>query len=204
MLPLVTILAGIVAYTFSGSILVEGIFGWPGVGNYSLQAIQTSDFPAIQGFVLYSAVLYVVLYEVLNSVYAIIDPRAKRMSLLPGLGRAALDRLPATRRAGSLRSRSASLKVGLAIVALFAITPRSPLVWTPYPPDAKATGNFSAPPDAHHLFGTDATGGDVFSRALAATHHRRRDHARRGRNRARRRHAVGRRSPASTAAGSTA
>ena len=91
------------------------------------------------------------------------------MSLLPGLGRAALDRLPATRRAGSLRSRSASLKAGLGIVALFAITSAVAVVWTPYPPDAKATGNFSAPPDTHHLFGTDATGGDVFSRALAAS-----------------------------------
>jgi peptide/nickel transport system permease protein len=75
LLPVITILAGIIGYTLAGSILVEGIFGWPGIGNYALRAIQTSDFPAIQGFVVYSAVLYVVLYEGLNAVYAFIDPR---------------------------------------------------------------------------------------------------------------------------------
>ena len=78
LVPVVTILAGIVAYTLCGSILVEGIFGWPGIGNYSLQAIQTSDFPVIQGFVLYAAVLYVVLYEGLAIVYGYVDPRTRR------------------------------------------------------------------------------------------------------------------------------
>jgi len=77
LLPVVTILAGVVGYTFCGSILVEGVFGWPGVGNYSLQAIQTSDFPAVQGFVVYAAVLYVVIYELLDVVYGLVDPRAR-------------------------------------------------------------------------------------------------------------------------------
>jgi peptide/nickel transport system permease protein len=77
LLPVVTVLAGIIAFTFTGTILVEGIFGWPGIGNYSLQAIQDSDFPAVQGFVLYAAILYVVIYEVLNYVYSLIDPRTR-------------------------------------------------------------------------------------------------------------------------------
>ena len=77
LLPVITVLAGIIAFTFTGSILVEGIFGWPGVGNYSLQAIQNSDFPAIQGFVLYAAILYVVIYELLNFVYPLVDPRVR-------------------------------------------------------------------------------------------------------------------------------
>ncbi len=78
LLPVITILAGVIAFTFAGSILVEGIFGWPGVGNYSLQAIQASDFPAIQGFVIYAAVLYVVIYEALNFLYAVVDPRVRK------------------------------------------------------------------------------------------------------------------------------
>jgi peptide/nickel transport system permease protein len=77
MLPTVTILAGIIAYTFCGSILVEGVFGWPGVGQYSLLGIQTSDFPAIQGFVIYGAILYVIIYELLSYVYTLVDPRAR-------------------------------------------------------------------------------------------------------------------------------
>ena len=77
LLPVVTLLAGIVAFTFVGTVLIEGIFGWPGVGNYALQSIQASDFPAIQGFVLYAACLYVVLYELLNYVYSLVDPRIR-------------------------------------------------------------------------------------------------------------------------------
>lgn len=77
LLPVVTILAGIVAFTFVGSILVEGVFGWPGVGAYSLQAIRTSDFPVVQGFVLYASALYVVVYELLTVTYRLIDPRAR-------------------------------------------------------------------------------------------------------------------------------
>jgi ABC-type dipeptide/oligopeptide/nickel transport system permease component len=77
LLPLVTVLAGIIAFTFCGSVLVEGVFGWPGVGNYALQSIQDSDFPAIQGFVVYAAILYVVVYELLNFVYTLVDPRIR-------------------------------------------------------------------------------------------------------------------------------
>ena len=75
LLPVVTILAGILAFTFVGSILIEGIFGWPGVGNYALQSIQTSDFPAVQGFVLYATFLYVFIYSLLEYVYSLVDPR---------------------------------------------------------------------------------------------------------------------------------
>ena len=77
LLPVITILAGIVAFTLCGSILVEGIFGWPGVGNYSLQAIRTSDFPVIQAFVLYASAIYVLVYEALNIAYGFIDPRSR-------------------------------------------------------------------------------------------------------------------------------
>ncbi len=68
-----------------------------------------------------------------------------------------------------LRNRSISLRLGLAIVAFFGLMAIVSLIWTPYPPDAQATGGFSAPPNSAHLFGTDATGGDIFSRTLAAT-----------------------------------
>jgi ABC-type dipeptide/oligopeptide/nickel transport system permease component len=77
LLPLVTVLAGIIAFTLCGSVLVEGVFGWPGVGNYALQSIQDSDFPAIQGFVVYAAILYVLVYELLNLVYSLVDPRIR-------------------------------------------------------------------------------------------------------------------------------
>ncbi|CAO5229940.1 ABC transporter permease [Frankia sp. AgKG'84/4] len=77
LLPVLTMLANVVAFTFVGSILVEGVFGWPGIGNYAVKAIGDSDFPAVQGFVLYATVLYVVIYELLAVAYRRADPRVR-------------------------------------------------------------------------------------------------------------------------------
>lgn len=77
MLPVLTMFAGVVGFAFSGAVLVEGIFAWPGVGQYALNGIQQSDFPAIQGFVLYIAILYVVIYLIVDLAYIRIDPRVR-------------------------------------------------------------------------------------------------------------------------------
>lgn len=77
MLPVLTMLAGAVGFAFSGSVLVEGVFAWPGMGQYALQAVQQPDFPAIQGFVLYAAILYVVIYLVVDLAYLRVDPRVR-------------------------------------------------------------------------------------------------------------------------------
>jgi peptide/nickel transport system permease protein len=77
MLPVITMFAGTVAWTFSGTVLIEGVFGWPGVGQYALNALQSSDFPAIQGFVLYASVLYVIVYQLLDIAYTFADPRIR-------------------------------------------------------------------------------------------------------------------------------
>lgn len=68
-----------------------------------------------------------------------------------------------------LRGRSISLRAGVAIVAFFALVALVSLIWTPYPPNAQATGAFNSPPSGAHLFGTDATGADIFSRVMHAT-----------------------------------
>jgi peptide/nickel transport system permease protein len=75
MLPVITMFAGTVAWALSGSVLVEGVYGWPGAGQYALNALENSDFPAVQGFVLYAAILYVVIYQLLDIAYTFADPR---------------------------------------------------------------------------------------------------------------------------------
>jgi peptide/nickel transport system permease protein len=75
MLPVITMFAGAVAWAFSGSVLIEGVFGWPGVGQYALHALESSDFPAVQGFVLYASILYVIIYQLLDIAYTFADPR---------------------------------------------------------------------------------------------------------------------------------
>jgi peptide/nickel transport system permease protein len=77
MLPVITMFAGTVAWVFSGSVLIEGVFGWPGVGQYALHALENSDFPAVQGFVLYTAILYVIVYQLLDLAYTFADPRIR-------------------------------------------------------------------------------------------------------------------------------
>jgi ABC-type dipeptide/oligopeptide/nickel transport system permease component len=77
LLPVITMFAGTVAFAFSGAVLIEGVFGWPGVGQYALHALENSDFPAVQGFVLYSAILYVIVYQFLDLAYTLADPRIR-------------------------------------------------------------------------------------------------------------------------------
>jgi ABC-type dipeptide/oligopeptide/nickel transport system permease component len=77
LLPVITMLAGTVAWAFSGSVLVEGAFGWPGIGHYALSALEGSDFPAVQGFVLFVSILYVIVYQLLDLAYYLADPRIR-------------------------------------------------------------------------------------------------------------------------------
>jgi peptide/nickel transport system permease protein len=77
LLPVITMIATTVGYLFSGAVLVEAVFGWPGVGAYALQAIQNSDFAALQGFVIYAAILYVIGYLIVDLLYKAIDPRTR-------------------------------------------------------------------------------------------------------------------------------
>ncbi len=77
LLPVVTLIGGIVGFLLSGAILIEVVYDWPGIGQYALQAIQGADFPAIQGFVIYAAVLVVIAYLVVDVLYYVIDPRTR-------------------------------------------------------------------------------------------------------------------------------
>jgi peptide/nickel transport system permease protein len=59
------------------AVLVEVVFSWPGIGQYSVQAINASDYPAIQGVVLVSAVMYVGLFLLVDLAQTAIDPRLR-------------------------------------------------------------------------------------------------------------------------------
>lgn len=61
----------------AGAIIVETIFSWPGVGRLLIQAIQTRDYPVVQGCVLAIALSYVVVNLVTDLFYALIDPRVR-------------------------------------------------------------------------------------------------------------------------------
>ena len=59
----------------AGSLITETIFSWPGIGRLTVQAIQTRDYPLVQGCVLLIAVSYVLVNFATDLLYKLIDPR---------------------------------------------------------------------------------------------------------------------------------
>lgn len=77
-LPIVT-LAGIQLGTlFSGAVIVETVFAWPGVGQIAIQAISSRDYPLVQGVVLVNTAIFVLLLFLVDISYGLLDPRVRR------------------------------------------------------------------------------------------------------------------------------
>ena len=57
--------------------LVETVFAWPGIGLYAVNALITSDYAPVQGFVLTMAVLYIALNLAIDLLYGLVDPRVR-------------------------------------------------------------------------------------------------------------------------------
>ena len=75
LLPVLTI-AGIVFSTMLGAnVLVEKVFSWPGVASYALDALLSSDYAPVQGFVLLMASIFVIVNLTVDVLYGIVDPR---------------------------------------------------------------------------------------------------------------------------------
>jgi peptide/nickel transport system permease protein len=70
-----TFVALVYGNLLGGSVVIERIFSWPGVGRYALESIVVKDYNAVQGFVLLAAVLYVLVFLVVDILYFVIDPR---------------------------------------------------------------------------------------------------------------------------------
>jgi len=77
LLPVVTLIGVLAGNVLGGAVLLESVFGWPGLGQYALQAIEGSDFAALQGFTVYAALLYVVTFLAVDLLYTLIDPRMR-------------------------------------------------------------------------------------------------------------------------------
>jgi peptide/nickel transport system permease protein len=77
MLPVITAIGIVFGYMLGGNIIVETLFSWPGVGRYANQAIKNHDLDALQGFVIFVGVLYVLLNVVIDICYGALDPRIR-------------------------------------------------------------------------------------------------------------------------------
>jgi peptide/nickel transport system permease protein len=74
---LLTVVGIVLGYLLGGSVLVERIFNWPGIGLYAWNAMLSNDLAAVQGFILLVAVTYLVLNLVIDVLYAYVDPRIR-------------------------------------------------------------------------------------------------------------------------------
>jgi peptide/nickel transport system permease protein len=77
-LPIVT-LAGIqLGFLFSGAVVIETLFAWPGVGQLAIQGINSRDYPIVQGVVVVNTLLFVFLLLLVDLSYGLLDPRVRR------------------------------------------------------------------------------------------------------------------------------
>ena len=75
LLPLITVLGLVLPGLLSGSVIIERIFAWPGLGRYAFQAVITNDFPAIMGITFVIGIMYVLVNLVVDLLYGWLDPR---------------------------------------------------------------------------------------------------------------------------------
>lgn len=75
LLPVITTLGMVFGFMLGGSVIVEKVFGWPGIGSYAIDALTASDYAPVQGFVLTMGVLFVVVNLLVDLLYLVVDPR---------------------------------------------------------------------------------------------------------------------------------
>jgi len=77
LLPMVTLIAINLGYVIAGAITAEIVFNWPGLGTLTVEALNSRDYPVLQGIFLLVAVSVVVANFVADIVYGYLDPRVR-------------------------------------------------------------------------------------------------------------------------------
>jgi peptide/nickel transport system permease protein len=77
LIPVVTALGGILAALVGGALVIEQVFSWPGVGQFTFQAAIAKDYPIVQAGVMFTSAILVFSYLLRDLAYAIVDPRIK-------------------------------------------------------------------------------------------------------------------------------
>jgi peptide/nickel transport system permease protein len=77
LIPIVTIIGLQFGAVLTGTIITETIFAWPGVGRLLIQAINTRDYPLVQGCILFISLTYVAMNLITDLTYGLLDPRIR-------------------------------------------------------------------------------------------------------------------------------
>lgn len=76
-MPIITVAALQFGAVLTGTVIVETIFDWPGIGTLLFQAIQNRDYPVVQGTVLVVAVIYALINLIADLLYAVANPKVR-------------------------------------------------------------------------------------------------------------------------------
>lgn len=77
LIPMVTALGGILAFLVGGTLVIEQVFTWPGVGQLTFQSAVAKDYPVVMAGVMISSTLLVASFILRDILYAAVDPRIK-------------------------------------------------------------------------------------------------------------------------------
>ncbi|MCC6792871.1 MAG: ABC transporter permease [Thermomicrobiales bacterium] len=76
-IPIITVAGIQIATLLGGTVIIETIFGLPGVGRYVYEAIANRDYPVVQGVTLVISTMFVLISVVVDVLYAVMDPRLR-------------------------------------------------------------------------------------------------------------------------------
>lgn len=79
-IPVVTVLGPVLAFLLDGTVVIEIIFAWPGLGRLTFEAISQRDVPLIMAMVLFAGVTFLVINLLVDISYAALDPRVRLRS----------------------------------------------------------------------------------------------------------------------------
>ena len=77
LIPMMTVIGLTYGFMLGGSVVVEYIFDWPGLGGYAVGAIVKNDFPAVMGVTLFLATIYLSINLIVDLLYHVADPRLR-------------------------------------------------------------------------------------------------------------------------------
>jgi peptide/nickel transport system permease protein len=75
LIPVITIIGLQVGALLGGAVITEVVFGWPGIGRLAVTSVLQRDFPVVQAIVMLTAVAFVVINQLVDVIYTLVDPR---------------------------------------------------------------------------------------------------------------------------------
>jgi peptide/nickel transport system permease protein len=77
LIPVISIMALNLADLFSGAVITETIFAWPGIGRLFVQAMFSRDYPLLMGILLMGSIMVIFFNLIADLVYGALDPRIR-------------------------------------------------------------------------------------------------------------------------------